>query len=216
MPKRITARTPSRRSSRLLAELVDGEAPERRAAPRFARGLGPDEQRHDEVVEVEPRLADEGAQRARAAQAAKPRGGKGGHVDIYAFSGVSPSARPRTVGAQTGRRDPGGATPGCPAPIRPGRRRCRLPPGTGRSRSTARSRSTGGGLEAWPQRARRCRPSRSGPLVLNEPEARYRGADAVAPRPPAAGSHAAAPRRQRRFRGLRSRRRSVLLVTACG
>src|SRR5205085_9868106 len=41
--------------------------------------LGPDEERHDEVVEAEPGLADETAQRVRAPEPAKPRDRKRAH-----------------------------------------------------------------------------------------------------------------------------------------
>ena len=46
---------------------------------RVRERLRPDEERHDEVVEVEPRLADEVAQRTRPAKPPQPRDGKCAH-----------------------------------------------------------------------------------------------------------------------------------------
>ena len=78
MPKRITAETPADERAGLADEVVDREAAERRRA-LVAERLGRDEERHDEVVERERRLADEVAQRAGAAQPAQTGDGIGAH-----------------------------------------------------------------------------------------------------------------------------------------
>src|SRR5207302_719234 len=59
---------------------VDREARHRRKR-LVVQGLRRDEERHDELVEREPRLADEAAQPARAAEAAEPDFGKRAHAE---------------------------------------------------------------------------------------------------------------------------------------
>ena len=70
------------------------------AAPRCATVARPDEERHHEVVELEPRLADERAQRVGAPQPAQARGGEGAHAEQVT------SARGRDSGGQPGDHEP--------------------------------------------------------------------------------------------------------------
>ena len=87
--------TPSAASSPASATRSSTEKRrDRRAAPRSRTVDGPDEERHHEVVEVEPRLAHERAQRVGAAQPAEPRGGEGAHREQ---GYVSPSTAVRKV-----------------------------------------------------------------------------------------------------------------------
>ena len=75
--------------ARLGDEILDREA----AHPGqllVRNGRRPDEVRHHEVVEVEPRLAHEPAQGVGAAEAAKPRRGEGAHP----IKGTSVRPRP--------------------------------------------------------------------------------------------------------------------------
>ena len=95
MPKRSTrlarragrARPPRRRGPRPSSGSIAGQrlVPHRR---------GPDEERHHEVVEVEPRLADERAQRVGAPQPAEARGGEGAHARQGYVSCAAVFARP--------------------------------------------------------------------------------------------------------------------------
>ena len=79
MPKRITAldAEPCQLVG-LAAERLDGVPGEPRQV-RVRKRFRPDEQRHDEVVEVEPRFADEVAQPTRPAKPPQPRDRKGAH-----------------------------------------------------------------------------------------------------------------------------------------
>src|SRR5206468_7412039 len=61
---------------RRLGREVGDSVPAERGQVRVRLGRGADEEREDEVVELEPRLADERAQPVAAAQPAEPRGGK--------------------------------------------------------------------------------------------------------------------------------------------
>ena len=81
----------------LVAEAVDRPPcdswqPLERPLDAFA---GADEERIDEVVQVEPRLADERAERRRAPKAAQPRDRKGRHDGIFA-RGRPPSRAARS------------------------------------------------------------------------------------------------------------------------
>ena len=99
-------RTPRRtHSSTSSATSSSPSAPHRRQRLVRLRRRA-DEQRHDEVLEVEPRLADERAQRSRSGAGVADACREGGHVDnLRAPLRSAPSARTRTVGALTAGRD---------------------------------------------------------------------------------------------------------------
>ena len=84
IPKSITARHAGGRERVDLAhETVEVEA--RHPRQRLVRErLGRDEERHDELVEVEPRLAHEPAQRGGATKPPQPGDGERAHARGYA------------------------------------------------------------------------------------------------------------------------------------
>ena len=158
---------------------------QRRAAPRSASALRRDEERHHEVVEVEPRLAHERAQRVGAPQAAQRVAGKGAHgVEAYAqaprssaaaddaaaaaavrsagststgtgSSLASPTARARRARRRTP-RPRGRRRASAARPARPAGRRSRRP------RAGRRSRAAGAAAARSPSRSARRRGPRSG------------------------------------------------------
>ena len=102
IPNRITAFTPS--ASRLVG--LGGQVVDREAAERGQLGvrLGrrPDEERQDEVVEVEPRLAHERPQAVAAAEPAQTRDRERAHTNnLRAPTRASP---PKTAPSATSQR----------------------------------------------------------------------------------------------------------------
>ena len=89
----MTARTPDRREPLHLAQQpLDVEA--RHARQLLVRErLGRDEERHDELVEREPRLAHEPAQRSRAAEAPQPGDRERAHAGMVRRRALRQQAR---------------------------------------------------------------------------------------------------------------------------